>query len=103
MVMSQSARSASVTDCPSPGASAASAALASAAMIANPLRVDMLGLPLAVDRPTGDDVHMAHREGDGRNVDFGGPAFGNQLFACRLEIAGLVPGAALQHHRLTVP
>jgi hypothetical protein len=27
------------------------------------LRVDMLGLPLAVDPPAGDGIHVSHREG----------------------------------------
>src|SRR3954467_7624337 len=64
MLMSQSARSASLIFWPSPGgsASAAPAQSANAKARANGLAVDMLGLPLVVDRPARDDVHVAHRE-----------------------------------------
>src|SRR5262252_11162506 len=106
MLMSQSARSASLTGFPRPGPSPATAALAksdTATASARLLPIDMLCLPLIVDGPGGDDVHVSHREGGHRNVDLGLAAFGEHLGARRLHIAGLVPGAALQHDRLAVP
>src|SRR5437870_7940404 len=108
MLMSQSARSASVIGLPSPGASAATATPAATTKAnettsAKLLPIDMLGLPFAVDGPARDDVHVPHREGCHRNVDFGLPAFGEHLGAGRLHVASLVPGAALQDHRLAVP
>src|SRR6516162_2818943 len=107
-LMSHSARSASLTGLPRPGSSAAIAAApesasANAAAKVKRLAVDMLDLPFLVDRPTGDDVHMPHREGGHRHVDLGRAALGEHLLARGLHIAGLVPGAALQHHRLPVP
>src|SRR5437763_6965803 len=68
MLMSQSARSASLIGLPSPGWSAAIAGAAPASASAKGtttarcLPVDMLGLPFGVDRPAGDDVHVSHRE-----------------------------------------
>src|SRR5438067_1422817 len=108
MLMSQSARSASVTFWPRPGVSAASAPPATttsavATVSAKPLHIDMLGLPLVVDRPAHDVVHVAHRERRHRRVDPGLAAFGPHVGARRLHVAGLVEGAALQHHRLTIP
>src|SRR5579862_4823016 len=107
MLMSQSARSASLTGLPSPGWSAAIAVpakvRASVMTTARCLPVDMLGLPVAVDGPAGDDVHVPHREGGHRNVDLRSAALGEHLLARGLHIAGLVPGAALQHRRLAVP
>src|ERR1019366_4170335 len=95
MLMSQSARSASLTGLPSPGRSAAIAApptpSTSPMTTASCLPVDMLGLPVAVDGPARDDVHVPHREGGHRNVDLGGAALGEHLLAGRLDIAGLVP------------
>src|SRR5580700_8309224 len=106
-LMSQSARSASLTGLPSPGRSAAVAAAdkpsTSASEMARRLPVDMLGLPIAVDGPAGDDVHVPHREGGHRNVDLRSATLGEHLLARGLNIAGLVPGAALQHDRLAVP
>src|SRR3984957_10605184 len=106
-LMSQSARSASLTGLPSPGWVAAIAApakaSASAPTSASCLPVDMLGLPVAVDGPAGDDVHVPHREGGHRNVDLRSATLGEHLLARGLNIAGLVPGAALQHDRLAVP
>src|SRR5215472_11722420 len=67
------------------------------------LAVDMLDLPFLIDRPAGDDVHVPHREGGHRHVDLGRAALGEHLLAGGLYVAGLVPGAALQHHRLPVP
>src|SRR5213083_1590617 len=89
MLMSQSARSASETFWPRPGVSAASAPPATttsavATASAKPLRIDMLRLPLVVDRPTHDVVHMSHREGGHRDIDPGLAAFGPHLGARRL-------------------
>src|SRR5712691_7759582 len=109
MLMSQSARSASLIGLPSPGWSAAIAAAAPPSASAREtttarrLPVDMLGLPFGVDGPAGDDVHVSHRGGGHRNVDLGLAALGKHLAARRLRVAGLVPGAALQHDRLAVP
>src|SRR5579883_610321 len=105
MLMSQTARSASVTGLPRPGRSDARAAevLPRRRAAKRNLAVYMLDLPVAADCPAGDDIHMAHREGRYRCVDLGRPALGEHLLACRLDVAGLVPGAALQHHRLAVP
>src|ERR1700730_16172660 len=105
-LMSHSARSASLTGLPSPGLSAATAALASSASdaaMARRLAVNMLGLPFGVDRPAGDDVHVAHRERGYRRIDLGLAALGEHVAAGRLHIAGFVGGAALQHDRLAVP
>src|SRR5689334_12339497 len=102
--MSQSARSASVTDWPRFGVSAAAPeANASAAATSRLLRIDMFHLALAVDSPTGDDIHVPHRESRHRHVDSRLAALGGDLRARRLRIAGLIPGAALQHDRLAVP
>src|SRR5712691_5209359 len=108
MLMSQSARSASVTSLPSPGVSAAIATPAvstnaNETKSAKLLRIHMLGLPFVVDGPTRDDIHVPHREGGHRDVDLGLAALGEHLGAGRLHVAGLVPGAALQDHRLAVP
>src|SRR5258707_15465048 len=94
MLMSHFARSASLTGFPSPGPAAAKAMpVTSASGIASAKRsaIDMLCLPLVVDRPAGDDVHVPHRErGDG-DVDLGLAALGEHLGAGRLHVAGLVP------------
>src|SRR5215470_11627584 len=106
MLMSHSARSASLTGFPSPGVSAAIAAPAtntSETASAKRLAIDMLYLPFVVDRPAGDDVHVSHRESGHRNIDLGLAALCEHVGAGRLHIAGLVPGPALQHHRLAVP
>src|SRR5436190_3488540 len=101
MLMSQSAMSASETGLPRPGVSAALAASVQNASTSGVrrairLRKDMLRLPLAVDRPACTDVHVPHR---GSGFTTGGNHFGPG----RLDVAGFVPGAALQDHRLTVP
>src|ERR1700731_3096010 len=73
-LMSHRARSASLTGLPSPGSSAASAPpprSVSGTARKKRLAIDMLRLPLAVDRPARDDVHVPHREGGHRNVDPG--------------------------------
>src|SRR5580704_18453523 len=105
-LMSHSARSASLTGLPSPGFSWATAAPANSASATTRtpcLAVDMLDLPFAVDRPARDDVHVPHRERGHRNIDLGLATLGEHLRAGRLYVAGLIPGAALQHDRLAVP
>src|SRR4029077_11512418 len=94
--------SASVTGFPSPGRSAA-------IVVAEPrisargrpkdklLLIDMLGLPLFVDAPTRNGIHVTHREGRNRRIDLGFAALGQKLGAGRLHVASLVPRAALQH------
>src|SRR5215475_6439439 len=67
MLMSHRARSASLTGLPSPGWSADATTAPASTNIAgrttcSRLTIDMLRLPLAVDRPAGDDVHVAHRK-----------------------------------------
>src|SRR5262245_1865365 len=104
MLMSHSAKSASLTDWPRPGVSAAAlVASTSAAATRSVLRIDMFHLALVVDGPAGDHIHVPHRERGDREVRSGLAAFGDDLRTRRLHIAGLVPGAALQHHRLSVP
>src|SRR5262249_8570331 len=103
--MSQSARSASVSDWPRFGVSAVApeANTSAAATPSRLLRIDMFHLALVVDRPAGDDIHVSHRErGDGE-VGPGLTALGGDLRACGLRIAGFIPGTALQHDRLAVP
>src|SRR5262249_13775976 len=104
ILMSHSARSASLIDWPRPGVSAAAlVASMSAAATRKVLRIDMFHLALVVDGPAGDHVHVSHRKrGDG-HVHFRLAAFGDDLRTRRLHVAGLIPGAALQHHRLAVP
>src|SRR5262245_61232009 len=104
--MSQSTRSASVTGCPRSGLSADNAAPAenaSAAAMANRLGMAIPGLPLAVDRPALDHVHVPHREGGHGHIDARLATLGEKLGTRRLNVARLVPGTALQHDRLTVP
>src|SRR3954453_6459901 len=65
ILMSQRARSASEICLPSPKVSAAIAAPAQVAKARNAndairLREDMLCLPLAVDRPAGNHIHVPH-------------------------------------------
>src|ERR1700689_2675760 len=106
MLMSQLTRSASVTGLPRLGASPAIAvpAVNASAMLSNKfLRIDMLGLPFGIDRPARDVVHVGLREGDDRRRGLGLAALGEQFRARRLDVAGLVPGAALQNDRLAVP
>src|SRR5215467_2196618 len=104
MLMSHNARSDSLIDWPRPGVSAAALdANMNAAAMRRFLRIDMFHLALAVDAPAGDDVHVSHRERSDGEVDFRLTALRQDLGAGRLHVAGLVPGAALQHHRLAVP
>src|SRR4051794_21554475 len=100
MLMSQSARSASDMGLPRPAVSAAPTAPAQRPSASGArraiLRKDMLGLPLAVDRPAGDDVHVPH---GGQGLT----AFRDDLGTSGLDVAGFVPGAALQDDRLAFP
>src|SRR5579883_2306038 len=110
MLMSQSASSASLIGLPSPGRSAAFAAAAQPrqsptdmATVKKCSAVNMLDLPVVVHRPARDHIHMPHWECRDRSVDLRLAALGEHLAAGRLHVASLVPRAALQHHRLTVP
>src|SRR5947208_11808499 len=82
-----------------PSAEAAPAARPKASQTAatSPLRVSMLDLPRAVDRPAGDRVKMMVQHPrhwrDGLQL----PPLGDKLGAGGLHVAGLVPGAALQN------
>src|SRR4030081_3063637 len=74
------------------------------ARLRNGLRVDMLDPPCVVDAPAGDAVVVLVRERErGCNGLVSLPARGHELRTQRLHVAGLVPRAALQHHRLAVP
>src|ERR1700674_2254510 len=92
MLKSHVARSASVTFWPSPGVSAANAAPAlnpNANSVAETrLRVDMLGLPLAVDPPAGDGIHVSHREGGTGGRVLGLPRSAKDLGGGGRTIAG---------------
>src|SRR3954454_24108755 len=113
MLMSQRARSDSLIFWPRPGGSAASAVPAVNAIASGmrtrllrteiTLHIDMFRLPVALDGPAHDVVHVPHREGDDRRVDLRRAALGPHLLARRLDIAGLIPGPALQHDGLAIP
>src|SRR5260370_1899701 len=107
MLISHSARSACVIGLPRRGPSA-SATLAPSASPATPamtasLGIDMLDLPLGLDRPTGDGVEMVARKTADRRGFRGLAAQRHELLAGRLHVAGLVPGPALQDRRPAVP
>src|SRR5438874_9148315 len=102
--MSQGASSCAVIGLPRPGVSAdALDANTSATATSRFLRIDMLDLPLVVDRPAGDAIEMLAREGEHRRRLRGLAAMRDDLGARRLHIAAFVPGSALQHRRSTVP
>src|SRR5260370_35877656 len=108
MLMSHSARSASVTGLPSPGRSAPMAVDAPSASpngmtTARVLCIDMLDLPFGIDGPARDHIHMSHWECGHREVHLGRAPLGEHLVAGRLNIAGFGPGAAWQNHWLPVP
>src|ERR1700730_13077239 len=108
MLMSHSARSASLTGLPSPGRSAASAIIAPSVSARGTtaiklLRINMLDLPFVVDGPARNDVHVPHRKRRHGHVHLRSAAHGEHLVARRLPVAGFVPGAALQDDRLAVP
>src|ERR1700741_2739924 len=105
--MSQARMSASVMVLPRLGDCAVAVPAAKARVAARAiksLRVHMLDLPFAVDAPAGDAVvvlvdereRVLHRL---RAL----PAQRDDLRARGLRVAGLIPGAALQDDRLTVP
>src|SRR5579872_738266 len=78
------------------------ASVASAAAIVR-LRINMADTPVAVHRPTGNRVEMLAwkiRDG-GRSCCLA--AQRNELLACRLDVATLVPGATLQYRCAAIP
>src|SRR4051812_48108136 len=106
MLMSQAAISAGVIGLPrlGPAAAAAPAPRASARNAAREsLRVDMLHLPFRVDRPARRPVVVLADERRDRRRPRALAALGDDLRARRLHVAGIVPGAALEHRRPAVP
>src|SRR5579872_3878545 len=112
MVISQAAISAGVIGFPRLGAcgfgawaKATLAPKANVSMRANPrrLRVYMLDLPAALDRPTDDGVVVLADESSHRRNSRGFAARRHQLGARRLYIAGFIPCLALQHGRTAIP
>src|ERR1700732_3683143 len=107
MLISHAAISAASIGLPrlGPSAEAAPAARpkASQTAVTSLLRVSMLDLPRAVDRPAGDRVKMVVQHHRDRRDGFQLPALGDKLGTGRLHVAGLVPGAALQDCSTTVP
>src|SRR5689334_24340312 len=103
--MSQGASSCAVIGLPrfGPSAKAAVEARASPKAPSQKLRIDMLDLPLVVDRPAGDAVEMLARECEHGWRLRGLAALRDELGPCGLHIAGLIPGAALQHGWSAVP
>src|SRR5215471_7353723 len=101
MLMSQAAMSAVPTGLPRLGASAEAAPAASNSANQTPgvaqLRVRMLDLPGAVDRPASDGIAVLvqNRRHGGDHLQFA--ALGDELGSGRLCIAGLVPSQALQN------
>src|ERR1700730_9778113 len=72
---------------------------------ANPkrLRVDMLHLPAALDRPTSDGVVVLAGEARHRRNSGGFAARRHQLGSGRLSVAGRVPRPTLQYCGAAVP
>src|SRR5882762_5031789 len=104
--MSQAARSASDAGFPSPAVSANAAAVprpTASARTHRTLCVNMLDLPAALDPPARDAVEVLVGESEDGWRLLGFAAQRHEFRAGRLHIAGLVPGAALQHHRLAIP
>src|SRR3954471_22167687 len=112
MLMSQAAISASVTGLPRPGPSA-DAALA-ARQSASPrtptprlreilLGVNMLDLPGAVDGPASDGVEVLVQHRSDRRHGLQLAALRDEFGSGRLQIAGIIPGAALQGRGPAVP
>src|ERR1700737_1947017 len=107
MLISHAAISATSIGLPRLGASAEAAPAArpkaSQTAATSPLRVSMLDLPGAVDRPAGDRVKMVvqhHRHWrDGLQLS----PLGDKLGTGRLHVPGLVPGAALPDCSTAVP
>src|SRR5258708_2787775 len=67
------------------------------------LRISMLHLPVALDRPTGDGVVVLAGEAGQRRNFRGFAARRHQLSSGRLLVAGLVPRPALQYRGAAVP
>src|SRR5215203_1992473 len=104
--ISQAPISASVIGLPSFGVSAAIAAVnvSTSAAASKVLRVDMLDLPVAADAPACETVVVLIGECDRVRDRFLGLApCRHEVLAQRLGVAGLVPGAALQHGGLAIP
>src|SRR5580698_6411491 len=106
--MSQAVISASEIGLPRCGASAANAvaeARASVTRRAVPrgLNIDMLDLPGAVDRPSGEAVVMLVGKAEHVGHFLGLAAHGDEVGAQRLHGAGIVPGPAGDDRRLAVP
>src|SRR5579871_6692503 len=106
MLMSHGARSAGLMGWPKRGPSAALAPAmpnANTSAAADILRIHMAHLALRIDAPAGDGVEVLH----GKSLHTGRAArraaLGDERLAGRLHVAGLVGGAALQHHRPAVP
>src|ERR1700680_4878099 len=106
MLMSQAAISAGLIGFPRFGAWAkATLAPSSVSTTANSrrLRVDMLHLPAALDRPTGDGVVVLAGEARHRRNSRGFAARRHQLGSGPLRVASLVPRPALQYRGTAVP
>src|SRR5712691_4403620 len=106
MAISHALMSASEIGFPSPGVSAAAAPEpnVSATPSANSgLSVDMFDLPGVADAPAGDAVVVLVGESQRVGRRRGLAPRGDELGPGRLEVAGLVPGAALQDHGLAIP
>src|SRR5215469_13497402 len=107
MLISQPAMSAASIGLPRLGPSPAAAppAKESASQTAGiiPLRVGMLHLSGAVDRPAGDGIEVLVRKRRDRRNCLQLAAFSDKFGAGRLDIAGLVPGATLQDCGTAVP
>src|ERR1700730_13493462 len=103
--MSQPAISEGLIGFPRFGAWAKVAPAPKASMTANPrrLRVNMLHLPAALDRPTGDGVVVLAGEARHRRYFRSFAARGHKLGSGRLGVAGLVPRPALQYCGAAVP
>src|SRR5947209_5990168 len=106
-LMSQAAMSAGLIGFPRFGvcAKATLALGASVSAIANPrrLRVYMLHLAAALDRPTGDSVAVLVGEAGHRRNSRGFAPRRHELRSGRLLVAGLVPCSALQYCRDAIP
>src|ERR1700735_993957 len=102
--MSQGARSAALMGVPKCGPSAALAAPRPSTMAMQVTRtafssVDMADLAPFIDAPACDGVEVLHRKCRNIRGTVRRTAFGDECVACRLHIAGLVRGAALQNYR----
>src|SRR3954469_21484022 len=105
MLMSHGASSAGAIGLPSFGPSAASALAPARTPSATrrTLGVNMANASLLVDGPAGDRVEVLAGERAHRRRLGGLPAHRDEFGAGRLTVSPLVPCAALQHGRATVP